>query len=64
MKFIKILEANTSKPKTRSELNDIINKTIKEKGNNADLNFIDTSLITDMSFLFSDFNDFNGDISK
>ena len=50
-------------PKTKEELNQIIEDTIKEKGNKCDLNFIDTSLITDMSFLFYRSN-FNGDISS
>ena len=53
----------TVKPKNRRELYDIIEETIEEQGNNCDLNFIDTSLITDMSELFSDFAEFNGDIS-
>ena len=62
-------------PATKEELREIIKKTIKEKDNKCDLNFIDTSKITDMSFLFSPsvslfntddggFNKFNGDISK
>ena len=50
-------------PKTKEELKQIIEDTIKEKGNECDLNFIDTSLITDMSYLFQHSN-FNGDISK
>lgn len=62
-------------PTTKEELKEIIKKTIKEKDNKCDLNFIDTSKITDMSFLFSSgddlfntddggLNKFNGDISK
>ena len=65
----------TACPTTKEELKEIIKKTIKEKDNKCDLNFIDTSKITDMSFLFSPsvslfntddggFNKFNGDISK
>ena len=50
-------------PKTKEELYDIIVNTTKERGYNCDLNFIDTSLITDMSRLFMDYG-FNGDISK
>jgi hypothetical protein len=50
-------------PKTKDELKEIIEETIKLQGNNANLNFIDTSLITDMYFLF-DKNEFNGDISN
>ena len=50
-------------PNNRDELKDLINKLIKERGNKADLNDIDTSDITDMCGLFVDSN-FNGDISK
>ena len=55
--------ANTVQPKNKDELKKIIEDTIKEQGNKCDLNFIDTSLIKDMSALFSESN-FNGDISK
>ena len=50
-------------PKTKDELEDIIKQRIKSEGNECDLNDIDTSNITDMSYLFED-SDFNGDISK
>ncbi len=50
-------------PETKNELQDIIEQRIKEEGNNVDLNDIDVSNITDMSYLFSDSN-FNGNISK
>ena len=53
----------TVQPENKYELKDIIEDTIKEQGFNCDLNFIDTSKITDMSALFSD-SEFNGDISK
>ena len=53
----------TVQPKTKKELEDIIKKTIEEKGDSCDLNFIDTSLITDMSELFLR-SSFNGNISK
>ena len=56
-------EGKTFQPKTRKELDDIIKLAIKERGNEADLNFIDTSKITDMYMLFKD-SDFNGDSSK
>ena len=50
-------------PKTRNELEDIINQRIESEGNECNLNDIDTSNITDMSYLFED-SEFNGDISK
>ena len=50
-------------PKTKDELKDIINKRIESKGNECNLNDIDTSNITNMSSLFKG-SDFNGDISK
>ena len=50
-------------PKTRDELKELVDKLIKERGNEADLNDIDTSEITDMSALFYK-SEFNGDISK
>ena len=50
-------------PKTKDELEELINKLIKERGNNADLNDIDTSEITDMNYMFG-LSNFNGDISK
>ena len=54
---------STVQPKTREELKTIIEDTIKEQGFNCDLNFIDTSLIEDMGYLFYNAK-FNGDISK
>ena len=53
-------------PKTKTELIEIIEKTIENspKDNKVDLNFIDTSLITDMSSLFYYIDRFNGDISN
>lgn len=54
---------NKVQPKTKEELKKIIKDTIKRKGNKCNLNFIDTSLITDMSDLFA-FSKFNGNISK
>ena len=50
-------------PKTRDELQELVKKLIKERGNDADLNDIDTSKITDMSEVFY-YSRFNGDISK
>ena len=50
-------------PKTKDELLELINQLIKERGNEADLNDIDTSEITDMSYMFN-YSKFNGDISN
>lgn len=50
-------------PKTKGELKDCIKKEIEIQGNNANLNCIDTSKITDMSHLFQE-TEFNGDISR
>ena len=50
-------------PKTKDELKELVDKLIKERGNEADLNDIDTSEITDMYGLFKSSN-FNGDISE
>ena len=50
-------------PKTKDELKDIIDKRIESEGNECNLNDIDTSNITDMSYLF-EYTDFNGDISR
>ena len=51
---------------TKKELLSIIRDTIKKEGNDCDLNWIDVSNITDMSYLFNDpyTNKFNGDISN
>ena len=50
-------------PKTSKELKELIKQLIKERGNEADLNDIDTSEITDMYHMFAS-SEFNGDISK
>ena len=42
-------------PKTKDELNELIEKLIEERGKNADLNDIDVSAITDMSYVFFSF---------
>lgn len=62
-------------PKTKLELRRLIQDIMSRKGTNCDLNDIDVTEITDMSYLFADkdercipFNDivceFHGDISK
>ncbi len=50
--------------KTKNKLIAEINKEIKKHGATANLNYIDTSQVTDMSYLFLGYNKFNGDISK
>ena len=50
-------------PNTKKELIDIIEDRISKEGPNCDLNDIDVSKITDMSYLFYT-SEFNGDISK
>ena len=58
-------------PKTKGELVKIIKSEVEKNGWNCDLNHIDTSRITDMSWLFSKdyysgykLGEFNGDISR
>ena len=50
--------------KNKNELKLLIKKSIKVFGNECDLNWIDTSQITDMSYLFYDMTKFNGHIEK
>lgn len=52
------------KPKDLKHLKEIIKEEIKINGLYCDLNVIDTSRILDMSGLFLEFPNFNGDISK
>lgn len=50
------------RPKNRSVLKRLMDVLIGRRGNEGDFNDVNTSLITDMSFLFID-SEFNGDIS-
>ena len=56
-------KAVVERPKNKKELMEIIREIIAEKGPNCDLNSIDVSNITDMSYLFWK-TKFDGDISK
>ena len=50
-------------PKDKNELMELVERLIEERGEDADLNDIDTSEITNMSGLFL-YEGFNGDISQ
>ena len=50
-------------PKDINELEELVNKLIKERGNDANLNDIDVSKLKGMPHLF-EYSDFNGDISE
>ena len=63
-KDTKVKQEYNYHPKSRKELRELIIKLIKERGNNADLNDIDVSEITDMSRLFSGLGIHNIDISE
>ena len=64
-----VINKNTGKkyykyfPETNDELQDIIKQRIEKEGNECNLNDIDVSKITDMSYLFM-YSEFNGDISE
>ena len=52
-------------PKYAFELTELMEKLIKERGQNGDFNDIDTSALTNMDYIFKDkFPLFNGDISE
>ena len=51
-------------PKTKGELKDLIKLELVRQGPDADLNFIDVSQITDMSFLFNELSPGNLKIDK
>ena len=48
---------------TNETIKKIVKSEIERLGKNADLNHIDVSQVTDMSYLFEE-SEFNGDISK
>ena len=50
--------------KDRDELKTLVKKSIKIFGNECNLNWLDTSLITDMTALFYGMKDFNGHIEN
>ena len=51
-------------PKTKRKLKYLLKQLIEERGNEGNFNDIDTSKITDMSYLFYYIDKFNGDISN
>ena len=51
-------------PKTKDELRKLVEERMKTDGLACDLNDIYTGNITDMSYLFANLFDFNGDISE
>ena len=62
-KNISEFSAYSCQPKTKKELEQIVENRINKEGLNCDLNDIDVSSITDMSYLFYGIK-FNGDISE
>lgn len=62
-KNIKVNNTTKYHPKDKEKLKEIIENEIKRQGNEANLNNIDTSNITDMSSLFAK-TEFNGNISN
>ncbi len=51
------------KPQDKTELSTLIQRDIVNQGNLVNLNYLDTSSITDMSGLFKDHKEFNGSIA-
>ena len=51
-------------PKNTNELRKLLDELIEERGEYGNFNDINTSNITDMSYLFSEWPDFNGNISQ
>ena len=65
-KDISSFSTYSCQPSDKNELKKIIKSRIEKEGPDCNLNDIDTSLITDMSYLFSGeiFDSFNGNISE
>jgi predicted protein (fragment) len=59
-----VKNSNKFRPKTKNELREIIEKELERQGIDADLNDIDTSKITDMSYLFYELDIRNIKIDK
>ena len=57
------LKQTTVQPKNKDHLKELIREAIKQYGPQANLNFIDVSQTTDMTYLFKG-SHFNGDISQ
>ena len=53
---IRKFSTHSCQPKTKEELQEIINERMSDDGLECDLNDIDVSLIDDMSYLFSQSN--------
>lgn len=53
LKLNKDSDPHNYHPKTKEELVKLLNKLVRKRGQDADLNDIDTSAITDMSYLFA-----------
>jgi surface protein len=58
------LEEYKYHPKDKDELRSLLEQLLEERGENAYLNDIDVSNIEDMSYLFSELNPYNIDISE
>lgn len=64
LKIDKDVKTYNYHPKEKYELDSLIEELIEERGSDADLNDIDTSEITDMSYLFQDLDPHKINISK
>lgn len=64
VKQIKDFDFYKYHPKTKDELREIIFNRMKKEGNKCDLNDIDVSNITDMSYLFSNLDENGMHISR